>query len=376
MNVAIILGTRPEIIKCSSTIRALQARDDFDFFVVHTNQHYDHNLDAVFFKELELPPVDYNLQVGSLSHGKQTGIMLERIEAVLDQRKPDVVVVQGDTNTVLAGGLAAAKLHIPVAHLEAGLRSFDRRMPEEINRVMVDHISSFLFAPTEGGVKHLASEGLTDGVYNVGNSVVDAVFQHLELAERRTDSLVNQFPEKFLLATVHRDSNTDDQQRLETLLRFLEEVAKKTGYPVIFPAHPRTTNRLQRFGLEGLMKEVSQWVTIMEPIGYLDFLLAQKRAELVITDSGGVQEECCILGTPSVTVRSTTERPETIHDGANLLAPTGPKAVEAVLEMLDKRGQKWRNPFGDGTTGEQVLDVFKRDIGVARERLFAAGRFE
>ena len=249
MRVAVVLGTRPEIIKLSSTIRELSESPDMEFDIIHTNQHYDFKLDAVFFQELELPQPAYNLQVGSHPHGKQTGFMLQGLEEVLLETRPHVVVVQGDTNTVLAGGLAAAKLHIPVAHLEAGLRSYDRLMPEEINRIVVDHISQFLFAPTPLAVENLSKEGVTRGVHMVGNSVVDAVFAHRELARRREDSPVRGFPPRYILATLHRDSNTDGRERLSELLLMLEEMAVKADMPVLFPAHPRTTHRIRQFGL-------------------------------------------------------------------------------------------------------------------------------
>lgn len=362
MHVSIILGTRPEIIKLSSSIRQLLQRKEFSFDVVHTNQHYDYTLDAIFFKELELPQPSFNLQVGSHPHGKQTGIMLEKLEQVFLETHPDVIVVQGDTNTVMAGALAASKLHIPVAHLEAGLRSFDRMMPEEINRVVTDHISDLLFPPTPLAVQQLAAEGITKGVFMVGNSVVDAVKAHVEIAARRDDSPVHGFPQSFILATLHRDSNTDGQERLSELLQMLNDMALQSGLPVVFPAHPRTTKRIERFGLSDLAASLEPRVHIIEPLGYLDFLLAIQRASCIVTDSGGVQEEACILGVPAVTVRTTTERPETLDVGSAILAPTRREAVQGLLHMLGKKERTWRNPFGDGTTGKQMLDCFLNEL--------------
>jgi UDP-N-acetylglucosamine 2-epimerase (non-hydrolysing) len=346
----------------SSTIRVLMSCPDLAFDIIHTNQHYDYKLDAVFFQELELPQPNYNLQVGSHPHGKQTGLMLQGMEEVFSSTRPDVVVVQGDTNTVLAGGLTAAKMHIPVAHLEAGLRSYDRMMPEEVNRVLVDHISRFLLAPTPRAVDNLAREGITEGVRMSGNSVVDAVLAHVELAGRRPESPVYAFPERYILATLHRDSNTDSPERLAELLLMLEEMALAVDMPVLFPAHPRTTHRIRQFHMEGEVARIARFVRIMEPLGYLDFLLAIERAAVVVTDSGGVQEEACILGTPSVTVRTTTERPEAIEVGSNLLTPTRPEAVQGVIRMLKVPRKSWSNPFGDGTTGAKMIEWFRQEL--------------
>ncbi len=361
IRVAVVLGTRPEIIKLSSAIRCLDERDGFVCHIIHTNQHYDHELDAVFFQELGLPQPRANLDVGSHPHGRQTGIMLEGLEKVFGEIRPDVVVVQGDTNTVLAGGLAAAKMHIPVAHLEAGLRSFDRTMPEEINRVVVDHIANFLFAPTPVAAKNLTAEGISRGVFLVGNSIVDAVTAHIQVARntRRESAL----PSRYILATLHRDSNTDSGERLEDLLGTLDDMARAAGMPVVFPAHPRTTHSLHRFGLDERAKSMSSRVLIRPPLGYLDFLLALDGARGVITDSGGVQEEACILGIPCITVRTSTERPETLQVGANVLAPTRNEAVKAVDWLLEVGRGNWKNPFGNGDTGQTMVDILEGELG-------------
>lgn len=356
MLISFILGTRPEIIKLAPMIRELKNTGLCDYNIIHTNQHYDYKLDAVFFKELELPEPKYNLGIGSGTHGAQTGRMLIEIEKVLMDTKPDWVVVQGDTNTVLAGTLAAIKLHIPVGHVEAGLRSFDRSMPEESNRIIADHVGTMLFAPTEGARKHLADEGITKNVFVTGNTVVDALFQHIEIAKKRPDNPVNDFDSPFILATIHRDSNTDDPDRLGEVLLTLGDIARESGHTVYLPAHPRTVNKIKDHGLRALL-EAQKGLKFMEPLGYLDFLLALSRAALVITDSGGVQEEACILHVPTVTIRTTTERPETIDVGANILAPHREEAAAAAKKMMSDTSREWDNPFGDGTAGRRILDL-------------------
>jgi len=354
MLISFILGTRPEIIKLAPMIRELENTKLCDYHIIHTNQHYDYKLDAVFFKELELPKPEYNLGIGSGTHGAQTGKMLIEIEKVLMDTKPDWVVVQGDTNTVLAGTLAAIKLHIPVGHVEAGLRSFDRSMPEESNRIIADHVGTMLFAPTKGARKHLTAEGIFKNVFVTGNTVVDALFQHIEIAKKRPDNPVNAFGDKFILATIHRDSNTDDPKRLEEVLLTLGDIARESGHKVFLPAHPRTVNKIRDHGLQDVL-DAQKGVAFMEPLGYLDFLLALSRAALVVTDSGGVQEEACILHVPTVTIRTTTERPETIDVGANILAPNRAEAVTAARKMMSKKVHEWNNPFGDGKAGRRIL---------------------
>jgi len=361
MLISFILGTRPEIIKLAPMIRELKNTKICDYNIIHTNQHYDYQLDAVFFKELELPEPEYNLGIGSDTHGAQTGRMLIEIEKVLMATMPDWVVVQGDTNTVLAGTLAAVKLHIPVGHVEAGLRSFDRSMPEETNRIIADHVGTMLFAPTKGARKHLTDEGIVKNVFVTGNTVVDALFQHIEIAKKRADNPVNRFASPFILATIHRDSNTDDPKRLSEVLVTLGDIAEQSGHTVYLPAHPRTVNKIKDHGLQALLNQ-QKGLKIIQSLGYLDFLLALSRATLVITDSGGVQEEACILHIPTITIRTTTERPETIEVGANVLAPQREQAVLAAKKMLTETGRNWENPFGDGRSGRRILDLMIKGI--------------
>ena len=354
MLVGAVLGTRPEIIKFSSILRALSARK-IPYFVVHTNQHYDRELDAIFFEQLQLAPPDYNLGLGARADARRTGLMLQAVEQALLDRKPDLVVVQGDTNSTLAGALAASKLNIPVAHVEAGLRSFDRSMPEEINRVTTDHLSTWLFAPTDTSASNLAAEGLTRGVHVVGNTVVDALLRHADdLAQSSVDPSLK--GREYALATVHRQHNTETRERLEELLRTLGAISDTTGLRVVFPAHPRTVNRLSEFGLTKALNSLPG-TTVLPAMGHLQFLSTLKHALIVLTDSGGVQEEACVLGVPSVTFAERTDRPETIQVGANVLGPSGADLLAETVRILNGPKTTWKSPFGDGNSGERIVAI-------------------
>jgi len=334
MKIGIVVGTRPEIIKMSPVIREC-AELKLDYFILHTGQHYSYIMDHVFFKQLELPSPKYNLDVGSGSHAEQTGKILTGIEKILLKEKPDVVLIQGDTNTVLAGALAAAKLHIKVGHVEAGLRSYDRNMPEEINRVLADHCSDFLFAPTEKSRQVLLKEGISDEkIFVTGNTIVDAVFQSIKLAERKVDVLdeLELKNQGYFLLTAHRQENVDDKDRFEGILKGLKQLVEEYDIPVIYPIHPRSRKQLERFDLE------IDGVKLMDPLDFLGFLQLEKNAKVVLTDSGGVQEETCILGTPCVTLRDNTERPETIDVGSNILAGTIPKNI--IHLVMGKQGRE------------------------------------
>ena len=340
MKKAIILGTRPEIIKLSPLIRELKEED----ILIHTNQHYSENMDKVFFDELNLRKPNYNLNVGSGSHGKQTADMLVKIEEILIKEKPDVVIVQGDTNSVLAGALAATKLHIKVAHVEAGLRSFDMSMPEEKNRIMVDHISDYLFSPTQETTQHLLNEGISkDKIFTVGNTIVDATLSNSNLIEKDVSN-------KYMLLTMHRAENVDSRERLEFLISQINLIANSIN--VIFPIHPRTKKMLEEFNLN-----LHSNITVIEPVGYLEFLKLQKNATLILTDSGGIQEEACILKVPCITLRTTTERPETISVGANILMTSN--LEEDVKKML-QINTNWENPFGENAT-QKIMEILEED---------------
>ncbi|MEM2971947.1 MAG: UDP-N-acetylglucosamine 2-epimerase (non-hydrolyzing) [Candidatus Bathyarchaeia archaeon] len=359
MKISVVLGTRPEIIKMSPIIRECE-RLGLDSFILHTGQHYSYNMDRVFFEQLELPEAKYNLDVGSGSHAEQTGKMLIGIERVLWQEQPDVVLVEGDTNTVLAGALAAAKLGIKVGHVEAGLRSYDRRMPEEINRILADHCSDYLFAPTEKARRILLSEGIVnEKIFVTGNTIVDAVFQNLEIA-KRSGNVLNDLGldgDDYFLVTVHRQENVDDEKRFRSILKGLEMVRKEFGVELVYPIHPRSRKRLEAFGLR------PNGVRLIEPSDYLSFLQLESNAMLVLTDSGGVQEEACILGVPCVTLRDNTERPETLEVGSNVLAGTDPYNIVEKVDLMLNRERSWLNPFGDGKAGTRIVEILWDHFG-------------
>ncbi len=359
MKPAFVFGTRPEIIKLSPVIRAF-IEAGIKPLLIHTGQHYDYEMSRVFLEELELPEIDYHLEVGSGTQAEQTGKAMIEIERVLMKEKPDVTLVQGDTNTVLAGALASVKLKIPVAHVEAGLRSFDRTMPEEINRILADHASEVLFPPTEEARRNLEREGITENVYVVGNTVVDAVLQNAEVAEKKSDVLerFDLKPGEYLLITVHRAENTDSRENLEKLVEILESLPMRA----IYPMHPRTRNRLKGFGLLERVENIEN-LTITKPLGYLDFLRLEKNAFAIMTDSGGIQEEAIILNVPCLTLRYNTERPETVKAGGNvLIGLEKERALEYLNRLLNDAGFYRRmanapNPFGNGKAGERMVEI-------------------
>ena len=336
-------------------IRECQRRG-LDYSIIHTGQHYSYQMDRIFFEQLELPQPDHNLDVGSGNHGEQTGRILAGLEAVLMAERPDVVLVQGDTNTVMAGALAASKLHIKVGHVEAGLRSYDRRMPEEINRVVADHISDYCFAPTEISKANLLKEGIAkEKIHVTGNTIVDSVYQNLEIAMRKVNILADLGlePKGYFLVTSHRQENVDSKERLGEIIRGLEMVKSEFGLPVVFPVHPRTRKMVESFGFE------LDGIRAIEPLGFLEFLQLEAGARLALTDSGGVQEEACILGVPCVTLRDNTERPETVEVGANMLAGTeSQRIIEGARKMLGTR-EGWKNPFGEGNTGQRIIQILR-----------------
>lgn len=357
MKITVILGTRPEIIKMSPVIRELEGRQA-DYFILHTGQHYSYNLDRVFFEQLKLPPAKYNLEVGSGSHAEQTARILIGAERVLQRESPDIVLVEGDTNSVLAGALAAAKLHIEVGHVEAGLRSYDRQMPEEINRTLTDHCSDYLFAPTEKAKATLLGEGISEGkIWVTGNTIVDAIYQNLEIAKVSGNSLsalgVN--PKEYFLVTLHRQENVDNRARFASILESLNTVASEFHLTVIYPIHPHSRKRMREFDLK------PGNVMLVDPVDFLSFLELESHARLVLTDSGGVQEEACILGVPCVTLRDSTERLETIEVGSNILAGTSSDKILECLEIMLGRQNNWANPFGDGKAAERIVGIMMED---------------
>ena len=330
-------------------------KQGLDYFILHSGQHYSYELDRVFFTELGLPEAKYHLDVGSGSQGKQTGKILTGAERILVSENPDIVLVEGDTNTVLAAALAAAKLHIKVGHIEAGLRSGDRSMPEEINRCLTDHLSDYLFAPTEKARQNLLAEGIAaDKIFVTGNTIVDAIYRGLDILYGKSDILskLNLKRKEYFVVTAHREENVDVKPRLERILGGLELAYNKYHLPIIFPIHPRTRKRLAEFNLE-----TPRGVELITPPGFLEFLQLEENAKLILTDSGGVQEEACVLNVPCVTLRDNTERPETIEVGSNILAGTSPSKIVECLEIMLGRENDWQNPFGDGNAGRRIVEV-------------------
>jgi UDP-N-acetylglucosamine 2-epimerase (non-hydrolysing) len=352
-TVAFVLGTRPEIIKLAPVIDAC-ARRDVSTHVVHTGQHYSESLDDVFFRQLDLAPPDANLAVGSGPHGEQTGEMVAGIERELLAVEPDLLFVQGDTNSTLAGALAASKLDVELAHVEAGLRSFDREMPEEINRVLVDHVADHLFPPTEEAAALLEAEGIpADRVTVTGNTVVDAVQTYDEVAAE-TSSVLSDLglePGEFAVMTAHRAETVDDPDRFARVLDGVGAAADRLDIDVVYPVHPRASERLAEFDLA-----VPDQVRTVDPLDFFDFLRLESAAAVAFTDSGGVQEETCILGTPCVTLRYGTERPETAFVGANIVVGRDPADIVAGAERMVRKDADWSPPFGDGHAAEYVLD--------------------
>lgn len=353
MKVVSIVGARPQFVKAAPLSREL--RQVHQEILVHTGQHYDPSLSAIFFEELGIPRPDYNLGVGSASHGRQTGEMLARVEEVLIQEDPDWVLVYGDTNSTLAGALAAVKLHIPVAHVEAGLRSFNRRMPEEINRVLTDHIATLLFCPTETAVRNLAREGLTKGVHNVGDVMYDAALHNSQVAEEKSRILeiLGLRPKGYLLATVHRPDNTDILHNLSSIVAALSSLEAI----VLLPLHPRTGKALQGSGLT-----LGDNVKVIEPVGYLDMLILEKNAHLILTDSGGIQKEAYFFAVPCVTLRRETEWVETVEAGWNVLVGADREAIVEAVAKFCPQGER-ASLFGDGQASVKVVEILSGGRG-------------
>ena len=377
MKIVTIVGARPQFIKAAAISRAikifnrkrLNSRNKLREILVHTGQHYDYLMDEVFFEELKLPKPDYHLGVGSGSHAKQTGMMLERIETVLQKEKPGSVIAYGDTNSTLAGGLAAAKMNIPVAHVEAGLRSYNRTMPEEINRLVTDHLSTFLFCPTVQSVRNLSKEGIRNGdktvVKNVGDVMYDSILYYSRIAEKKskifqklgffTPNSKLRTP-NYYLATLHRAENTDDPKKLKSILRALKGIGKEI--PVVLPLHPRTKKMIETYHLLGETKRIK----LIDPVSYLDMLKLEKNAKAILTDSGGVQKEAYWFRVPCFTLREETEWAETIHSGWNVLVGTETRRiVEAARSGIgEKPRPKGTAIFGDGKASEKIVRVIAK----------------
>jgi UDP-N-acetylglucosamine 2-epimerase (non-hydrolysing) len=356
VKIAVVVGTRPEIVKMAPVVRACIERGA-DWRLWHTGQHYSFEMDGVFFEELELPKPHANLEVGSGTQAYHIGAIVNGMAELIANDRPDVLLVEGDTNSVLASGLAAQKLGVRVGHVEAGLRSYDRTMPEEINRILTDHLSDHLYAPTEHSRGILRGEGVTDDrIFVTGNTVVDELVRQKPRAlARGVPARFGVAPRRYAVATVHRAENTDHESRLRGIVEGLSRTAAALGVEVLCAVHPRTTQRMGAMGIAW-----GAGVRALPPLPYLDFLGLHAEAALTLTDSGGLQEEACSLGVPCVTLRDNTERPESVEAGANVLVGADPAAlVEAARTMIGRRGG-WPNPFGAGDAGLRIVNLLLR----------------
>ena len=344
-----IVGARPQFVKAAPLSKAIR-ETGIQEYLVHTGQHYDENMSRIFFDEMAIPTPDINLEIGSGTHGQQTGQMLIALEACMLREKPDFVLVYGDTNSTIAGALAAAKLQIPIAHVEAGLRSFNRNMPEEHNRVLTDHCSTLLFCPTDTAVSHLRNENIIDGVYQVGDTMLDAVLQFKRVSQEKSTILVDLGlePNTYNLVTIHRPYNTDVPDHLRDLLETLEMAPN----PVILPIHPRTRARIAE--LEKPLNLSN--VRLIEPVGYLDMLMLEANAKNILTDSGGIQKEAYFLEGPCLTLRPETEWVETLEGGWNILVERNRQQILKLLQT-DRKFPIQNASFGNGTTAQQVARI-------------------
>jgi UDP-N-acetylglucosamine 2-epimerase (non-hydrolysing) len=354
----VIVGARPNFMKAAPLMSQLHKhKDRFEVTFIHTGQHYDHKLSQLFFDQLGLPKPDINLGVGSGSHGQQTAKIMIELEKLMIANRPDLAIVFGDVNSTMATALVTSKLHIKLAHVESGLRSFDKRMPEEINRIVTDRLSDFLFISEKSGMDNLLNEGMDkEKLFFVGNIMIDSLIANLEAAKNSDilDKLSLQ-PGGYVAMTLHRPANVDNKEIFENLLKIIEEIGQKI--PVVFPCHPRTTKELSHFGLiDHIDKKI---LRIIEPLGYLDFLKLQSECKFVLTDSGGIQEETTYLQIPCITLRDNTERPVTVDVGSNVIVGVDPDKIRtAARRVLDNKGKVGRIPdLWDGHTAERIVDI-------------------
>jgi len=357
MKLGIVIGVRPEIVKMAPLIKLCKSRN-IEYFVIHTGQHYSEEMDKQFFEDLSLDTPKYSLGVGSGSPSKQIASMISLTEDVLLHNKPDILLVYGDSNSALGPAIAASRLGIPIGHIEAGLRSFDRTMPEEINRIIVDHISDYLFAPTEVCESQLLKEGIPlEKIFVTGNTVVDILFYIKELASQKSDILQQYELKKksYLVLTLHRPRNVDDKEKLQSIIQAIENLCIKYQIKVVFPIHPRTKKNIEKFGIN-LPKDI----IVLNPLGYIDFINLENNAKMIITDSGSIQEEVCVLGIPCITLRDNTERPESITVGANILC-SAKDLIDAFNSQLNNKCD-WVNPYGDGHASQRILEILEKNI--------------
>jgi UDP-GlcNAc3NAcA epimerase len=349
MRIVSIVGARPQFIKLGAICRAAEEFPGIVHSIVHTGQHYDEAMSGAFFRDLGIPKPAHNLGVGSGTHGEQTSEMIRRLEPVLESERPDWVILYGDTNSTVAGALTAAKLHIKLAHIEAGLRSFNRQMPEEINRIVADHLSDLLFCPTTAGMENLRREGLESRAVLCGDVMYDAVLGNILAAESRADAMAYQWPAgEYTLATIHRAENTDDPHRLRTLVEALERIAAEVC-PVVLAVHPRTRKALERNRVR------TDRITIVPPLSYPDMLLFEKRARMILTDSGGVQKEAYFVRVPCVTLRDETEWTETLENGCNVIAGASDPDRIVQAALLTRSAGPWGEHYGRGHAGRIIL---------------------
>lgn len=380
MKIVTIIGARPQIIKAAALSRAIKKHfaSQITEIIVHTGQHYDENMSQVFFDELGIPAPNFNLNVGSGSHGKQTATMIEGIEAILQQEKPKAIVLYGDTNSTLAGAIAASKIHIPVVHIEAGLRSFNKAMPEEVNRIMCDHVSTLLFSPTKTGYANLLNEGFKENnkapynnnnpkIYHSGDVMYDNSLYFSEVAEQQTNILqTNQLTKnKFILATIHRNNNTDEPERLNALFSALYSISEKHTLDVLLPLHPRT-NKLLSYNLNSdLYSKIKSnpRFKIIEPVSFLEMIALEKNCNMVMTDSGGVQKEAFYFEKPCVILRPETEWVELVECGSALIADANEqKIIEAYETLTSKKDMKFPKLYGDGKAAEFICSEMLKHL--------------
>jgi len=348
MKIASIVGARPQFIKAS--VISKEVRKNYEEILIHTGQHYDYEMSKLFFDQLDIPIPNYNLEVGSGNQGVQTAKTLKRIEEVLIKEKPDFVLVYGDTNATIAGALASVKMHIPIGHVEAGLRSFDKSMPEEINRILTDHCSNLLFAPTQIALENLKKEGITKGVYLTGDVMYDVLINNLKKAEK--SNILNKLdikPKEYFLITIHRQSNTDNLDNLVKILDALTESNEK----LIFPIHPRTKKYIEQ---NNLKTHIGENINLMKPIGYFDFIWLQKNAKKIITDSGGIQKEAYIFEVPCITIRENTEWIETVDDKWNILVGANKEKIIDSIKNFKPFSQQ-RKLFGNGSASKKIINI-------------------
>ncbi|MDR0756346.1 MAG: UDP-N-acetylglucosamine 2-epimerase (non-hydrolyzing) [Tannerella sp.] len=363
MKIITIIGARPQFIKAAMVSKAIMQHESAGIaeYILHTGQHYDANMNDIFFSRLNIPPPAWQLHCGQGSHASMTARILVETEQVLRANRPDGVLVYGDTNSTMAGALAAAKLHIPVMHVEAGLRSFNKRMPEEINRILTDHMSAMLFCPTAAAVRNLHREGIYDGVYHVGDVMYDAALAFGQIARQHSTILdaLHLEPGGFYLCTIHRAENTDDSERLASILRALTAIAT-ADRPVVLPLHPRTRTCIEKYGLLPAIA-ASPSLRLIEPVEYIDMVMLEKEAAAILTDSGGVQKEACFHRTPCITLRDETEWTETVDSGWNQLAG---HRTENIIRCLHAAGNRKTDvtEYGSGNAAGEIVDIMLRDM--------------